>query len=261
MVMGDPNRLSFVMVTYYSEVHFPHVIANIRSNTPVEHEIIVVDNGSKRPREILGDKVLHNPSNVYFTKAVNQGIEMADSRSDCVILMNPDVRLTRSTISDILDDMQALKAGVAGAILVYHDFVVQHAGGKPYEGKDDAAMLAMEKHEHLYAGERYADVRAGFPARVRWVTGALMAIRRDTIAEIGVLDERHVHYRSDSEYCVRANRHGIPVICSSGVALHFKIASSKRRNRVHEEYTRLRYKYYEKKFFAAAKKCLTAQAG
>ena len=249
------------MVTYYSEVHFPNVITNIRASTPFEHEIIVVDNGSKRPREILGDKVLHNPSNVYFTRAVNQGIEMADSRSDCIILMNPDVRLTRSTIPTMLEEMRALKAGVAGAILVYHDFVVQHAGGKPYDGEDDAAMLAMEKHEHLYAGERYADVTAEFPARVRWVTGALMAIKRDTIAGIGVLDERYDHYRSDSEYCLRANRHGIPVICSSAVALHFKIAGSKRRNRVHEEYTRRRYRYYEKRFFAASKKYLVQGDG
>jgi GT2 family glycosyltransferase len=255
--MENQRRLSYIIVTYYSEIHFPGVIENIRANTPYQHEIIVIDNGCREPGRISGDKVIFNESNLYYTKGVNQGLEIADGRSDYIVLMNPDVRLTNSTIPTMIDEMAAAGAGISGAILVYHDYVVQHGGGKPYDDLDDQAMLAMDGHEHRYSGKAFAEVRDKFPDRVRWVTGALMALSRGTVKEIGVLNDRYAHHRSDSEYCLRANRRGIPVICSSGVALHLSHKSGKRRNRIHEEYTRIKYRYYEWRFQSNSRKHLS----
>ena len=127
------EKISYILVTHNSQDHFPSVINNLKKFTNLKNEIIVIDNNSKDCNYLIGDKIIKNKKNLFFTCAVNQGLKAIDQKTDYIILINPDVRITSFTINKILIDLKNSKAGIAGLILVYPDLTIQHGGGRDYQ--------------------------------------------------------------------------------------------------------------------------------
>lgn len=243
--------ISFVLVCHDSAEHFPEVVENLRQSCRYEHEIIVVDNASRDPGYLVGDRVIRNPRNMLFTYAANQGLAASNPRAEQRVLINPDIRLHTTTLEELLDDMHRTKAGIGAPILVYPNLRVQHAGGEDYASLSDEEILDLEHHEHRHQGEPLLGVRNGFPTEVRWVSGAVLVISSSTYERLGPMREDFAHYKSDLEYCLRARRHGIPVICSRAVALHFHKKSSRRRTALGRRIAKMYYRARARRFLAA----------
>ena len=235
--------ISYIIVTYNSNDHFPAIIDNIRKFTPLTHEIIVIDNGSASRNYLQGDHVELLRSNTYFTHAVNVGLQKINEESKYVILVNPDVRIFPQTISIMLSEVERQKADISGALLIRPDLTIQHGGGSEYDDLSDSEVMALTNHKHTYDKESLYDKIQYFPRECRWVTGAFFLITRSALNILGPLDEQYIHYKSDIEYCLRARLHGMKVICSSAICLHFHKRSIKRHPFLGHYWTSLKYSY------------------
>ena len=110
-------------------------------------------------------------------------------------------------------------------------------------------ILKILSHQHLHDKDKLRTIINNYPKKVQWVTGALLLITKQALKVLGELDESYNHYKSDLEYCLRANEEKINVICSSSIALHFHKKSSKsKKGKLNFFFTKLKY-YLARKYF------------
>lgn len=243
------KKISYIIVTFNSQDHFPDLINSLREQTPYPHEFIIVDNASTSTAYLRGaDRLVKNVQNLMFTPAANIGIEQSDPASEYIILTNPDIRITENTISTLIDETERLNAGIAAPVLCYPDLTVQHGGGLAYEEIPDDELLAMDGHAHQHFKDPLQDCFSEYPKECRWITGAFFLITRAAYQTLGPLDNSLTHYKSDLEYCLRARREGEKVICSSAIALHFHKKSTARKRMFDRVFGRLRYRHMQHTF-------------
>lgn len=172
-------------------------------------EVIVVDNGSIAPetgrwfdaaRERWPSlRVLEAPGPFNWSRLNNLG--MREAAGDVFLLLNNDTEALQAGWVERLADV-ALRhdVGAVGALLLYPDGGIQHAG--VVTGFGGCA-------DHIYVG---TDPDAGdhmfvpptVPRNVSAVTGACLAVARSTVEAIGPLDENYRVTGSDVEFCLRA---------------------------------------------------------
>ena len=88
------HKYSIVIPTYNRHDLLRQCVASVIKNSAAyDHEIVIVANGRKEPKEDFGDKVrwLWFDEQIGYVKACNQGI--AGSDGEYVVLMNDDVQI------------------------------------------------------------------------------------------------------------------------------------------------------------------------
>jgi GT2 family glycosyltransferase len=146
-------------------------------------------------------------TNLGFAGANNLAI--LDSESEYLLLLNPDTivePLSISTMLAFLEDRS--QAGVVGCRLIH-----------PVSGDLEFSGRAFPTATTLFCTLSYLD--RVFPRsqligayrmtywdrreirRVGWVTGACMLVRRNAIADVGLLDTRFFMYGEDLDWCYR----------------------------------------------------------
>lgn len=199
-----------VIPTYLTE---PEDVETVRtaidSVRKTEHDavdILVVDDGSPE-RELVGlleaqssqlKFDLHRKDeNSGFSKTVNVGLRRCLEEDRDAILLNADMEITtpnwlghfRATTGSDGD-----LASVVGAMLLYPDGTIQHAGVY--------FSLLTRTFDH-----RYKHGPANLPEALRKevcpVTAAFMFIRHDCLAEVGIYDEDFKMGWEDVDYCIR----------------------------------------------------------
>ena len=230
-------KFSAVIVNYDSWPHTLRCVNSLLRTGREGLEIFVVDNeGGPAPE--LPDKVvlIQNPTNEGFARACNQGIEA--SGGDCVVLINPDT-LVEKDFFDLLEGFfdSEPEAGIAGPRIVDADGRLQLSARR--EVSFVSGVLGRTSFlTRLFPGSKA--VRRMFPAaevsdgprKVDWVSGACLAVRRNVLEEIGVLDGQFFMYFEDADLCRRSREAGQPVYYLPQVeVLHFTGVSSRSRAR------------------------------
>ena len=106
--------------------------------------------------------------------------------------------------------------GVVGALLLYEDDTIQHAG----------VVVGMNHWaDHVFKGHRPEHFGHGFVSPmlnrdVTAVTGACMAISKKVIEKIGPFNEEFIICGSDVEICLRAIDKGLRVLYDAYVRLY-----------------------------------------
>lgn len=230
-------RFSVVIVTYDSWPHTLRCVEALRNTGYESFEVLVVDNGRDEPPGLPSwVRMIRNPENAGFARACNQGI--AASRGDCAVLINPDTLVERDFF-DLLEKFleKTPEAGVAGPRVVDGYGALQLSARR--EMSFASGLLGRTSLLTRLFPESAA-VKSMFPAagelsgptEVDWVSGACMAVRRETLEEIGPLDERFFMYFEDADLCRRARQAGWSVYYLPQVeVLHLTGASSRSRPR------------------------------
>ena len=192
-------------------------------------ELLVVDNGSREPEtatllaELARDsrvRVLAIPG--VFNWAALNNAAAAQARGDLLLLLNNDVALIQPGWLDALAaEASRESVGAAGALLLYGDDTVQHAG----------VWLGPAGHApHLLRGADAAE--PGYLDQLRHsrnlmaVTGACLAIRRQVFNAVGGLDTRLRVAFNDVDLCLRVRRAGYRVVWTPHASLrHLESAS------------------------------------
>ena len=209
----------------------------------VSFEVMVVDNASsdgsaEMIRSDFADRVtlIQNSENVGFGAAHNQSIKL--SRGRYVLLFNPDCRMLSS---DVLRKMVGFMdenrdVGAIGPKMVNRD------GSLQYSARRFPTMLAATfRHTlfgRLFPNNRFVrdymmtDWDHGEVRDVDWLSGAALMIRKETVEQIGALDERFFMYCEDVDWCRRAHSGGRRVVYFPMASVSHRIGAASDQNPV-----------------------------
>jgi GT2 family glycosyltransferase len=216
-------------------------------------DLMVVDDGSpaqdyaqavKHLTEEAGGVYHGKDKNQGFSKTVNIGLRRALQEGRDAILVNADIEFLTDTWLDLMlkqkanDDSDRL-ASIVGALLVYPNGLIQHAG--------IFFSLLYREFDHIY---RYApaDLPEARQARTCPVTGALQFIRHECLAELGVYDEDFRMGWEDVDYTIRAWNSGRSIVMQPGVkAIHHESFFRGRSNTKVEKWQQESWLYFCRK--------------
>lgn len=216
-------KFSFVIPTVNQyDMLFECIDTLLYYNGYDEHEVIVVDDGSPLPLqkriaaecENAGITFIAHEVNSGFARTVNAGIRA--STGDIVVLVNNDILFTEDMTAPLTRAFATHPSiGVVGALLYYPTGAIQHGG---------MISTGVGRFEHRGHGKRISE-RSDLirPDYCIAVTGAIFAIKRNVIEEVGLLNEEYFLACEDSEYCLRVWSSGYRVLYSSEVtAIHLE---------------------------------------
>jgi GT2 family glycosyltransferase len=167
-------------------------------------------------------------ANDGFSAGNNVGIRLALQDKGCkaVWLLNNDTEPTPDALEKLCERLnQRPDAGMAGSTLVYaHDkHTVQCAGGavcSPWTGA--TRFFSM--------GERLFVVRTADPssidAKLSYVTGASILIRRDVLQSVGLLPEEYFLYYEDTDFGLLCTRKGFSLTWAPNSIVYHKEGGS-----------------------------------
>ena len=189
-----------------------------------DFEVIVLDNGSTQPETVAwlaraGDewprlRVVPAPGSFNWSRLNNLGMSCA--RGEVFVFLNNDTEpRCRDWLARLADVALRSDVGAVGALLLYPNGRIQHAGMVVGDGRWT---------DHIYRGDfpssnDHALAPPNLPRNVSAVTGACMAMARRTVERIGPFDEGYRVAGSDVEMCIRALRHGYLNVYLPDVAL------------------------------------------
>ena len=218
----------------------------------METEVIVIDNGSQDGsgmevgRTFPAVQLIENEKNLGFAKAANQGLRKASGRY--ALLLNPDAQVKEGAIDRMCSFMDAHpEAGVVGTQLL-------NADGSKQNSIANFPSLATELLNKSLLRRLFPDRFPGKerdypePVEVDSVIGAGMMVRRDTMEQVGLLDEGYFLFLEETDWCYRMKKAGWKIYHVPRAEIyHFQGKSAEReKNRARVEYYRSRYHFFKK---------------
>jgi GT2 family glycosyltransferase len=197
-------------------------------DTTEDADLCVIDDGSPEENLVselsgfcseLGAKFCGKNKNEGFAKTVNKGLRKARVNGQNAVLVNADIEFHQD---GWLEKMVANPADVVGALLVYPNGLVQHAGV--------FFSIITRKFDHIHRlSPRTLDL-VHIPRKCP-VTGALMLIKHDTIRKVGIFDENFTMGYEDVSYCHDVFSAGLTCMYDPTVqAIHHESTFAKQDN-------------------------------
>ncbi len=181
--------------------------------------VVVVDNGSTDDSitmietEYPGYRLVKNRENIGFAKANNLAFTLYPKHS-YFLLLNSDATVTSELIQALFNFLKTHKdVGAVGPALRLPDGRFQFGGAgwgpKAVYSCNTFFMLAniSRRFRGLFIVQKHYE-GSHEPVFVDWLAGACMMIRAQTLADVGVFDERYFVYGEDAEWCWRARSKG-----------------------------------------------------
>ncbi len=254
--MNGEFDLSIVIVSYNVQDLLSACLTSLGGDG-FRLEIIVVDNASSDGsadlvRDDFSDvHLIANESNAGFAAAANQGIRASTGRH--VLLLNPDAEVLHGTLAKLVGFLDHHPDyAVAGAGLVYPDGSFQHSAFR-FPGVLQNFFEFFPIHHRLsnsrlngrYPPARYA---RGQPFDVDHPLGACLAVRREAIDQVGLLDEGFFMYCEEIDWCWRMKEAGWNVACvpAAQVVHHAGASTRQFRDEMFVALWRSRFRLFEK---------------
>jgi len=222
-----------VLINYKNASETVNCINSIKKSKDAPH-IIVVDNGSNK--KCIAELKSQAPNidlilskNLGFSAGNNLGIKKAlQLGAEVVYILNNDTEVDPNLFFRSYRYVVG-KNLIAGGKIYYAKGYEYHAKQKNkgniiwYAGgwMDWASVIArhygVDEIDHgQYEQERVVD----------FITGCFMAIPRQVINKIGLLDEKFFLYLEDVDYCLRANQVAITLMYNPALIVYHRNSSS-----------------------------------
>ena len=179
--------------------------------------VVVVDNGSDDPKEILslqslnGSEVFLNSENRGFAGGMNRGMrEAVRSGFLYAFLLNPDTYPT----AEVLEVMANAMVEGTGAVGIAQAAIDPLSQTRRYQS---SAFLDRAKPSPVSE----LDLFGNSPVSVDVVTGACLLVDLRAAEMINYMDEDFFHYKEEFDFVFRLKRRGFDVrYCPNPVLLH-----------------------------------------
>ena len=189
-------------------------------------KVLLVDNASTDDSlKIMEDhfpefEVFRAESNLGFSEGNNIGIRKAlDESADYVVLLNPDTRVTPGWLDKIIEvGEENPHIGVLGAVQLSYD-------------SEDFNTWTRTAFPRLL--DILADTESAPPwISVEWVEGACMAVKREVLEKIGLLDPIYFAFYEEIDFCRRASCSGYEIALVPRSRIHHHRGGSWQANAV-----------------------------
>ncbi|MEM2181032.1 MAG: glycosyltransferase family 2 protein [Nitrososphaeria archaeon] len=188
-------------------------------------EIIVVDNASTDGSDkIVAQEfpeiiLIKNQKNLGFCEGNNIGISC--STGDVIVLLNNDCFVDPNWLIEVINAMNAPNVGIVGCKLVNpHSTIIQSCG---------AREIFLGYWEHIAAGLDIKEFKCRGLFEVDYVSGAAIAMKRQVLEKIGLLDPIFWAYVEDVDFCYRAKKAGFKIfVAPRAIVYHYGSMSWKK---------------------------------
>lgn len=234
------------------------------SETEFTYEVIVIDNDSKDDsvqairQEFPLVKLIENTENTGFAKANNQGMAAAQGRY--VLLLNSDTVIQRDTLQTMVAFMDRNPiTGASGCKIILPDGSLDKACKRGFPTPSASFYYAFGLSKLFPNEPRFNQYQLGYldPDQeypVDCLVGAFMLVRRETIEQVGGLDETFFMYGEDIDWCYRIKQAGWGIhYYPRTTIVHYKGGSARRRPfkiiyEFHRAMILFHRKHYRKKY-------------
>ena len=179
-------------------------------------EVLVIDNRSQdgSPEAVAAAfpqvRVIRNESNRGFAPAANQG--MLASRSEFVLLINPDAEIVAGTLEGFLKVARDHpRAGAIGALTRDPDGTIYPSARRVpslFLGLGHTMVSPFWRNNPWSRRYRMAEWDRRSEREVEWVSGSSVLLRRASLDEVGCFDEQYFMYVEDMDLCTRLRKGG-----------------------------------------------------
>ncbi len=265
-------NLSIIIVNYNTCDLLRDCLTSIYHNQGnFNFNIVVVDNASpdnsatmvaaEFPRVIL----ITNSVNGGFAYANNQGLRRVGFNEDgaprpdaprYALLLNPDTILPPTTLADMITFMDDHpEAGAAGPKLVRPDGSLDLACRRAFPTPEVSfyRMMGLSKlfpRSRLFGRYNMTFADPNELIEVDSVVGAFMLVRREAIAQVGLLDEAYFMYGEDLDWAYQIKANSWKIYYNPAVTVtHVKRAASRHSPKAQMEFYRAMDIFY-RKFYA-----------
>ena len=243
------GKVSIIIPTCGVQGYIETCIRTIREKTAYSnYEIVCIDNIPEIEIERKSwlrqnaDVIVDVPDAFNWSEFNNQGVDATDG--DYLMFLNDDIEIVqRDWLEALLEHAQRPEVGVVGALLLYPNGSVQHAGVFLGAGNGRHAFRFSPADEPGYFGLALTQ------RNVIAVTGACMLVRRSLFEALGRFDEAHSVINNDLDFCLRAHQAGkLTVFTPHATLIHHELGS---RARLKDEFDTAHFEARWKTLFAA----------
>lgn len=209
-------KLSVVVVNWNTRELLQECLEKIIAGVQkLDHEIIVIDNGStdgsvEMVRTLFPSvHRVENAENIGFPRAVNQGIR--GGVGELIALINSDVFISKDSLVELveyLDENRAV-AAVGPQLVDRYGHLQYSAGFAPSPMTALKQIIGIRtmlsgRSQGVYSRSKYTRTKMN----VDWLSAACPVIRMKAVDDVGLLDEAHFMYAEDTEYGLRLRDKG-----------------------------------------------------
>jgi len=250
--------LSISVVSYNTKGFVKNCLNSIYQYTRgIKFEVILVDNGSTDgsiemfKREFPQVKLIENGENLGFARANNQAFNRSKGRF--FLLLNSDTKVLPHSIERMVEFMDLHSdVGAVGCKQIHPDGSIQPTLTIALNMWTNLWLIFLRLFQlrRVVSNSRQANFMVNYlgrilgrtvssylkhysddkrmPYEVDWVSGTCLLVRRDTINEVGLLDENFFMYTEDVDWCLRMKRKGWKIYFLPGnKVIHYVRQSSK----------------------------------
>jgi GT2 family glycosyltransferase len=206
--------ISIVFVNFHCEDLILRSLIGLQESLEgLEHEVIVVDNGSSKPEGFWDDqpiRYLRSEGNIGFGRACNLGAAVA--KFQLLLFLNPDT----VQAAGVLSAMARHLADHPGCVACSPSLVMGDGRRQVYwsfhhrlvwEVAEALYLQGVWRKIYEFAMTRRHGLEKEWP--VSFISGACLLVRRSAFEAVGGFDPRFFMNFEDLELCQRLRRHGI----------------------------------------------------
>jgi hypothetical protein len=221
-------KTSLIVVNYNGAMHIERCLRSILTQTEDDFGIVVIDNASTDGSLATVERfvaengcirLIVNPDNVGFAKAVNQGIRESDS--ELIALVNNDAFLDEGWLAAMLRAVEAHHdAAVFASKILFTDGTINSTGHVIHHGFAVMDRGFLEEDHGQYDLEEH----------MASACAAAALYRRSLFDEVGPFDEDYFMYIEVVDICLRAHLADRKVLyVPTAVAHHAHTSASRGR--------------------------------
>ncbi len=238
--MGEFPDISVVVVNYNVRHYLEQCLMAIeRARHNLKIEIFVVDNASVDGSQAMVKKkfpaviLIENHKNLGYAKANNQALRLA--KGNYILILNPDTLIQEDTLlvlKKFLDEHP--DAYAVGCKLINPDgsFQINSRRSLPTPWVAFTRIIGLSKlfpKSKIFGKYNLTYISPDVESEVDVLSGSLMMVRREAIANIGYFDEDYFMYGEDIDLCFRLKNAGGKIYYTPKTkAIHYKGESSKK---------------------------------
>jgi hypothetical protein len=161
--------------------------------------------------------LIRNAKNLGYAGGNNIGIDIAThEHADYIWILNPDIRPAPETLSLLIETMEHdTSIAAVGPRICYRD--------DPETVYSDGCLVHPDKGYlviHKNTGKKIHELHEPRMSLVDYANGSAILIRTRALEEIGTFREDFFLYYEETEWCLRAKRHGWNIATDHGATVY-----------------------------------------